>query len=355
MTPTPPGSRWETLAGNGLTSSKTRKRTKPTTAAAGVSGTASIESVMPATSSTTMAPGSLPRDSACSASPAAQVPTTVAATKSATRTTGVGAKSQRPAMVSALATVPGASGARPTPPTVATATARRVRTATLGALADELVAVDLDDADAREVPGAEVAAAAQVDDAVDLRRLAGGAALPVERGVLAGTIDQHVHRCPHLLARPLPGEGVLRLLDARRALGRHLGLDLPGVARRRRALLGRVGEDAEAVEAHLVDELQQPLEGRLVLAREADQHGGAHRDAGHGRPELGDHVAHAPGGDGAPHRFQDPVVGVLDRHVEIRHDACAGPRRHQPVVDVGGVEVHRTDPRHAGVAERQQQ
>src|SRR3989442_1797636 len=190
MTPTPPGSRWATLAGNGLTTSKTRKRTKPTATTTGVSGSARTDSVMPATSSTTIAPGSLaPRGA--SASPAAQVPTTTTATRITARIGVDSERSQRSNAVAALATLPGASGARPRPPAVAMLSARRARTpARSGALADELVSLDLGDAHAREAARREVAPAAQVDDAVDLGRLPRRSPFPLEGGSLAWSVDE---------------------------------------------------------------------------------------------------------------------------------------------------------------------
>src|SRR5690349_18706128 len=103
---------------------------------------------MPATSSITIAPGSLLpiARSACSA---AHVPTAGTMMKKATRPVRENGMGQRARVVSALATVPGANGTRPTPPTVAMATARRVA-AVLLVLGNELVAFDLDDARARE-------------------------------------------------------------------------------------------------------------------------------------------------------------------------------------------------------------
>src|ERR687892_1794149 len=300
MTPAPPRSRCAAPAGNGLNTSNTRKSRKPATSAAGAAGAASTESIMPATSSTTIAPGSLP-PSARSASSAAQKPSTVTTTSAHARETTERPRNQRASAVRALATVPGASGARPTPPTVAMATASRVRRARLGALADELVAVDLDHAHAGKVAGTELPPAAQVDDAVDLGRLARGPAFPVECVILAGAVDQHVGERAHELARALPGDGVLGFLHPGGALSCHLGVDLIGVGGRGGPLFRRVGEDAEPVEAHRVDEFEQPLERGLRLAGEADQHRRAHRDAGHRRAELGDDLAHAARGDRAPH------------------------------------------------------
>src|SRR3990172_2212867 len=190
MTPTPPARRWLARAGGGLRMSNTRKSTKPAASVGSVSGNGSAASVIPATSSTTIAPGSLtPRTRA--ARWGAHVPTSVTATReaatvatsSATRSTGVG----------------------------------RLR-----ALADELVPLDLGDADAREPPRREVAPA-QVDDAVDLGGLAGRASLPRERGVLARPVHEHVLHRADELRLAVPGEAVLQVLDELRALGRDLG------------------------------------------------------------------------------------------------------------------------------------
>src|SRR5947207_2240077 len=59
ITPKPPGNACARPAGNGFTTSKIRKRTKAAASTGSVSGRSSTDSVMPATSSMTMAPGSL--------------------------------------------------------------------------------------------------------------------------------------------------------------------------------------------------------------------------------------------------------------------------------------------------------
>jgi hypothetical protein len=51
---------------------------------------------------------------------------------------------------------------------------------------------------------------------------------------------------------------------------------------------------------------------------------------------------------------QDPVVAVLHGQVEVRHDAGPRPALDEPVVHVGRMQVHRTDPRHPRLAERQE-
>src|SRR5439155_1467120 len=78
------GSACACLAGGGFTMSNTRNSTKASSRTSGVRGSASTESVMPATSSMTIAPGSF-TPSARSARSAAHVPITVTATKKSTR------------------------------------------------------------------------------------------------------------------------------------------------------------------------------------------------------------------------------------------------------------------------------
>src|SRR5256885_6515822 len=176
MTPNPPRARWLARAGNGLVTSKSRNRTRPAARVGSVSGKASTVSVIPATSSMTIAPGSL-TPSTRSACCAAHVPASTTLTKKTTRPARENGTSQRTSTVRTLPTVPGATGTHPAPPAVAMISATRsAAAARLGALADQLVPLDLDDRHAREPAGLEVAAA-EVDHTVDLRRLASGAAL----------------------------------------------------------------------------------------------------------------------------------------------------------------------------------
>src|SRR5216117_3797708 len=241
MTPAPPRSACAFPAGNGFTMSKTRNSAKATASTGSVSGSARTDSVMPATSSITMAPGSLP-PSARSACSAAHVPIRVTATKKRTRPARENGTSHSRSAVSALATVPGATGAHPAPPTVAMTSATRVvvETGRLHPLADELVAFHLGDARAREVPRREGGALAEIDDAVDLGRLAGRAALPREGGVLARPVHEHVDDRTDQLRGALERARVVRVLDDRGALGRELGIHLIGEAGRRSSLFRRV-------------------------------------------------------------------------------------------------------------------
>src|SRR6266850_2776583 len=380
MTPAPPGSACAFPAGNGFRMSKTRNSTKATASTGSVSGSTSTDSVMPATSSITIAPGSLvPSDR--SAWSAAHVPITATARKKRTRPARENGTSHSRSTVSALATVPGATGAHPAPPTVAIASATRVlaesgglsRGATaspgrperwggggghLGAphVSDELVAFHLDDARAREAPRREGGAVAEIDDAVDLGRLAGRAALPRERRVLARPVHEHVDDRADELGVTVESDPILRVLDDGGAFGRDFRVHLIGEVGRRRPAFGRAREHAEPVEARVVQERQQILERGGRLAREPDQHGGAQRDVGDRRAELADDLRHAPRRDRAPHRAQHAVVAVLHGHVHVRHDARARELVEHALVDVRGMQVHRPDPRHPRVlAQRQQQ
>src|SRR5262245_40785371 len=250
MTPQPPGSRWEANAGNGFHTSKQRNRTKPAARKGTVRGTRSTDRIMPATSSITMTPGSLaPR--ARSARPPAQMPTAVTTAKVTARPRGVEGINHSASAVTRLPAVPGATGHRPTPRTEASATA--TRSARL--LADELVAVHLGDAHVGEAAGLKRAVAEQ-HDAVDLGGLAGEPALERKRGVGPRPIDEHglARAEQRLLAGPR--QPVLRLLHEPGPLGHHLvGHGVRHVGGRR-ALLARVGEDAEAVERHLLHEVE---------------------------------------------------------------------------------------------------
>src|SRR5437762_3605807 len=384
ITPVPPGSAWACRAGAGFTMSNTRKSTNATASTGIVSGSTSTESVMPATSSITIAPGSL-LPSARSACPAAHVPITATTTKKSTSPARENGTTQSRRTVNALATVPGATGAKPAPPTVAMTSATRVAgdtgglsrgatappgrperlggvgghvgTPTLsGALADELVAFHLGDARAREAPRREGGAVAEIDDAIDLRRLAGRAAFPGERRILARPVHEHVHDRADELGVSIPRDPILEILHDGRTLGGDVRVDLVGEVGRGGAAFGRVGEDAEAVEARVLEKRQKVFERGGRLAGKADEHGGAQRHLRHRRAEPADDLEHPPPGDGAPHCAQHAVVAVLHGHVHVRHDARARELVEHALVDVRGMQVHRADPRHPRVlAERQQQ
>src|SRR3989442_9012582 len=92
-----------------------------------------------------------------------------------------------------------------------TSATRSTAAARLGALADELVSLDLDDANACEVARRE-APVAEVHDPVDLGRLACGPPLPRERRILAGAVDQDVRHGAGERSAAFPGEAVLIFL-----------------------------------------------------------------------------------------------------------------------------------------------
>src|SRR5947207_1458646 len=249
------------------TGSSSSTSTRPST---GTPAAASTESVMPATSSMTIAPGSF-TPSARSARSAAHVPITVTATKKSTRPACENGTSHSTSTVTTLATVPGATGAQPTPPTVAIATVSRsvAESVRLRTPPNELVPFPLGDAHAREA-SRRGGAVAKIDDAVDLRRLARCAAFPREGGILARPVHEDVDHGAHELGVALERHDVVRILDDRRALGRGLGVDLIGEVGRRRALFRRIREHAESIEAGVVEEAQEILERSGRLAGEAD-------------------------------------------------------------------------------------
>src|ERR1043166_3733469 len=82
-------------------------------------------------------------------------------------------------------------------------------------LADQLVTLDLDDANAGEAPRLE--RAPEIHDAIDLGSLASGAAFPRERGILAAAIDEHVVLGADERPVPLPDDAILKLLHGGRA------------------------------------------------------------------------------------------------------------------------------------------
>src|SRR5438552_17662255 len=110
-------------------------------------------------------------------------------------------------------------------------------------LADQLVTLDLDDANAGEASRLE--RAPEIHDAIDLGSLAGGAALPRERGILAAAIDEDVVLGAAERPVALPADAILELRHGGRALGSHLRTALVGVRDGRPPLPRRVGEDPQ--------------------------------------------------------------------------------------------------------------
>src|SRR2546428_200057 len=173
----------------------------------------------------------------------------------------------------------GARAAPPAPPPGARTRAPRVvvEAGRLPPPAGGLVAFPRGGARGREVPRREGGAVAEIDDAVDLGRLAGRAALPRERRVLARPVHEHVDDGAHEPGVALPRDPVLNVLDDGRTLGGELRVDLIGIVGRRRAGFGRVREHAEPVETRVLEEREEVLERGGRLAPEAHQPSGAHR------------------------------------------------------------------------------
>src|SRR5438034_1369362 len=358
MTPAPPRSACAFPAGNGFTMSKTRNSAKATASTGSVSGSARTDSVMPATSSITMAPGSLP-PSARSACSAAHVPIRVTATKKRTRPARENGTSHSRSAVSALATVPGATGAHPAPPTVAMTSATRVvvETGRLHPLADELVAFHLGDARAREVPRREGGAVAEIDDAVDLGRLAGRAALPRERRVLARPVHEHVvavlHGHVHVRHDPRARELVEQALVDVRGMQVHRA-----DPRHPRVLAERQQQVADVAVARQVAPVGQRVlgdEDRLLHAALREvvdfRDDVVQRAAAVLAPELRNRA------EGAAHvaALGDLHIGVRDLRREQPRGGgvveVAGWRRRRPVLAVGGLADEVDDALEAGGAQ----
>src|SRR3990172_4869778 len=164
--------------------SRTLKQKKATIRTPTVLGRTITESIIPATSSFTINPGSF-RPETRSIRPPAQIPARVTPTRVTPREKVENGMSQRRKAAKRLPAVPGATGASPAPPAVAIAKARR----SVSRLAHELVSLNLDDADPGEAPGGE-RAVAQVHDPIDLGRLPRHSPLPRERGILARVVHQ---------------------------------------------------------------------------------------------------------------------------------------------------------------------
>src|SRR6266508_5036476 len=118
--------------------------------------------------------------------------------------------SQTAATVTRLPTVPGATGEKPAPPTLAMSSASRSK-GPAPLFADQLVAVRLDDGHLGEAPRAERGITEQ-DHAVDLRRLARQPAFIGESGIHGGTVDEDSLAGAVERLQALPDEAILRVL-----------------------------------------------------------------------------------------------------------------------------------------------
>src|SRR5438093_540236 len=313
MTPTPPGSACAWRAGVGFTMSKSRNSRKARASTGGVNGSRSTASVIPATSSMTIAPGSL-APSARSACWAAHVPITATATKNTTSPARENGTIQSTTAVSALATVPGATGAQPTPPTVARATATRVvvERVRLGALADELVAFHLGDAHAREAPSREGGAVAEMADDVEHAPRADRAPHGAQHAVVA-VLHRHVHVGHDARARELVERAVV---DVR---GMQVHRPDPGHPRVLAERQQQVADVAVAGEVTAVRERVLRDEDGLLDAARGEaldlRDDVAQRAAAVTTADLGDRA------EGTAH-----VAALGDLHVGVRHLARQQPR-----------------------------
>src|SRR5215212_8736804 len=118
-------------------------------------------------------------------------------------------------------------------------------------LPDQIVLVRLGDADVDEVAGAWHEAFGRVvneDAAVDVGRLRLGATLPEQVGLLRGAFKEDAHGLARARAVAPPGNLTLLPHQEVAAARGHFGINFVGQVEGGRALLVRVGEDADAVE-----------------------------------------------------------------------------------------------------------
>jgi hypothetical protein len=198
-------------------------------------------------------------------------------------------------------------------------------------------------ADGTKVPVAEV------HDAVDLRRLGGRPASHAKAGSSLGpsistswTEPTIAAWAPRRRGPASPDESCPLLRELRRH-GR-------GHRRRRRALLGGVDEapdDRSASRRGSRGACRTPPRSRP----EPDEHRRAERGAGDRVPQRGDDVRHAPPRHPAPHRAEHAVVGVLDRHVDVRERARPAELLDEAVRHVRRVEVEVAEPGDRGLRE----
>src|SRR5262249_40081793 len=90
-----------------------------------------------------------------------------------------------------------------------------------------------------------------------------------------------------------PGQSILSLLHERAAFCHDGSRYLIGHRSCGRAFLHRIGEDAEPIEADVLDKAEEIVELRLRLSRESHQHRGPTRQSGDRVPELREDVLHA--------------------------------------------------------------
>src|SRR5437762_13761207 len=96
------------------------------------------------------------------------------------------------------------------------------------------------------------------------------------------------------------------------------------ILRRTRSFLRRVSESADALELHLLEELEQLFGLRIRLAREPDNARRTNSDIGDGSAESLHALANRPLALRTSHTREDFIRPVLDRHCSVRqHSALA--------------------------------
>ena len=115
------------------------------------------------------------------------------------------------------------------------------------------------------------------------------------------------------------------------------------------AVLFAVGKGAHALEACPAGEIQQLLEGFVVLARMSDHESGADMYARHFLAESLDEGVGLLAGDMAPHGCQHGVGDVLEGDVEVAADVLVAVDDGQEFPgEVGRIGIVETNPAYAG-------
>jgi hypothetical protein len=219
-----------------------------------------------------------------------------------------------------------------------------------GGRLEVVVVHHLVDAHLDEAPRARVGADPR--HAVHVVRLPRRAA-PRRRPAPRRRVDEHRRDPADALLVPLGRDRALHLEQPLQPLAlHHVGHVVRQVVRAR-PLLRAVRERADAVEAHLLHEVEEPAEVVVGLAGEADDARGADGHARHRVAEARDLLADRALALGAAHAREHRVARVLHRHVEVAHHARVR-RDHleQPRRDPRRVQVQVAVPRHAGLAEQ---
>src|SRR5579864_7718183 len=201
---------------------------------------------------------------------------------------------------------------------------------------DEVVALGRDNLARDNVAGLD-ARAGNDRHAVDVGRIGIGSTEPKVLTLRTRPVDQDVEPPPD--QRLVEGEGD-RLLRGHEPIPA-FGFDLLGMVAwqlyGRGSWLVRICERTEPLEFLLRDEFEELFKLELGLAREPDDERGAEHEPGYCRAQpCYDLLSFRPRVPSI-HGPQQPVVDVLDGHVEVRHDLR---RRRQRLVEFVG-EVHR--------------